>query len=99
MEAERFIHSMMNFEQITTLENEHTSGSYSKRPLDLVRGSGVEVFDSYGKRYLDMTSGQGVALLGHAHPRVAEAIATQAHTLITCPEIFTMTAVRSYTPS
>ena len=79
---------MMNFEQITTLENEHTSGSYSKRPLDLVRGSGVEVFDSYGKRYLDMTSGQGVALLGHAHPRVAEAIATQAHTLITCPEIF-----------
>ena len=79
---------MMNFEQITTLENDHTSGAYSKRPMDLVRGNGVEVFDSAGRRYLDMTSGQGVALLGHAHPRVAEAIATQAQTLITCPEIF-----------
>ena len=79
---------MMNFEQITTLENAHTSGAYSNRPMDLVRGNGVEVFDSAGRRYLDMTSGQGVALLGHAHPRVAEAIATQAQTLITCPEIF-----------
>jgi acetylornithine/LysW-gamma-L-lysine aminotransferase len=30
----------------------------------------------------------GVAGLGHAHPIVAEAIATQARTLITCPELF-----------
>ncbi|MFN8447539.1 MAG: aminotransferase class III-fold pyridoxal phosphate-dependent enzyme [Anaerolineae bacterium] len=35
-----------------------------------------------------MTSGMGVALLGHAHPAVAAAIAAQASTLITLPEIF-----------
>jgi acetylornithine/LysW-gamma-L-lysine aminotransferase len=30
----------------------------------------------------------GVASVGHANPQVAEAIAAQAHTLITCPELF-----------
>jgi acetylornithine/LysW-gamma-L-lysine aminotransferase len=69
-------------------EERHTSGAYFKRPLTLVRGAGCTVFDDAGRAYLDMTSGQGVALLGHAHPAVAQAISAQAQTLITCPEIF-----------
>lgn len=70
------------------MENRHTSGCYPKRPLTLVRGEGVWVWDDAGRRYLDCTSGQGVALIGHAHPAVAAAVARQAATLITCPEIF-----------
>ncbi|MGB3216170.1 MAG: aspartate aminotransferase family protein [Anaerolineae bacterium] len=70
------------------IENRHTSGCYPKRPLTLVRGEGVWVWDDAGRRYLDCTSGQGVALIGHAHPAVAAAVAQQAATLITCPEIF-----------
>lgn len=77
-----YIHS------ITGTEEQHTSGAYSKRPLTLVRGEGVYAYDDAGNRYLDATSGQGVALLGHSHPNVAAAIAQQAQTLITCPEIF-----------
>jgi LysW-gamma-L-lysine/LysW-L-ornithine aminotransferase len=73
---------------ITTLEEAHTSGAYPKRPLTLVRGEGYRVWDEQGNAYLDLTSGQGVALLGHSHPAVAAAIAQQASTLITCPEIF-----------
>jgi LysW-gamma-L-lysine/LysW-L-ornithine aminotransferase len=73
---------------ITTTEDLHTSGVYSKRPLTLVRGEGCTVWDEAGNSYLDMTSGQGVALLGHSHPTVADAVAQQAQTLITCPEIF-----------
>lgn len=72
----------------TQIEDTHTSGAYYKRPLTLVRGEGVYVWDETGNRYLDATSGQGVALLGHAHPAVASAVAEQARTLITCPEIF-----------
>jgi acetylornithine/LysW-gamma-L-lysine aminotransferase len=71
-----------------TLEDQHTSGAYSKRPLTLVRGAGSTVWDDQGNAYLDATSGQGVALLGHSHPAVAAAVAEQASTLITCPEIF-----------
>jgi acetylornithine/LysW-gamma-L-lysine aminotransferase len=73
---------------ITTTEDAHTSGAYSKRPLALVRGAGCTVWDADGNAYLDFTSGQGVALLGHAHPAVANAVSTQAHTLITCAEAF-----------
>ena len=69
-------------------EDQHTSGGYSKRPLTIVRGAGSTVYDDAGNPYLDLTSGMGVALLGHAHPAVAAAIAEQAATLITLPEIF-----------
>lgn len=73
---------------IEAREDAHTSGTYPKRPLALVRGSGCIAYDDAGNAYLDATSGQGVALLGHSHPAVSEAIAQQAQTLISCPEIF-----------
>lgn len=76
------------FETIQAREDAHTSGAYPKRPLALVRGQGVYVWDADGQRYLDATSGQGVALLGHAHPAIVQAVSQQAATLITCPEIF-----------
>jgi acetylornithine/LysW-gamma-L-lysine aminotransferase len=72
----------------TTIEDAHTSGAYPKRPLTVVRGAGCTVWDDAGNAYLDATSGQGVALLGHCHPAVTAAIAEQAQTLVTCPEIF-----------
>lgn len=70
------------------LEDAHTSGAYSKRPLTIVRGQGVHVWDDDGNHYIDATSGQGVALLGHSHPNVVQAITEQASTIITTPEIF-----------
>lgn len=73
---------------ITEIEDNYTSGAYSKRPLTIVRGQGCTVWDNQGNHYIDATSGQGVALLGHSHPNVVAAITEQASTLITCPEIF-----------
>ncbi|MBZ0297155.1 MAG: aspartate aminotransferase family protein [Anaerolineae bacterium] len=71
-----------------TIEDQHTSGAYPKRPLTVVRGQGCTVWDEQGNAYIDATSGQGVALLGHCHPAVTSAVAEQAGTLVTCPEIF-----------
>jgi 4-aminobutyrate aminotransferase-like enzyme len=51
------------------------------RPVHLVRGEGVWMFDPEGRRYLDCYNNVPVA--GHCHPRVAEAIASQVHTLNT----------------
>jgi len=70
------------------IEDQYTSGAYSKRPLTLVRGAGSTVWDDAGNAYLDATSGMGVALLGHSHPAVVSAIQAQAATLITSAEIF-----------
>lgn len=51
------------------------------RPLHLVRGEGVWLFDADGRRYLDVYN--NVPVVGHCHPRVAEAIARHARTLNT----------------
>jgi 4-aminobutyrate aminotransferase len=47
-----------------------------------VRGDGIYLYDADGKRYIDFTSGIGVTNTGHAHPRVAAAIAAQAQKLL-----------------
>jgi acetylornithine/LysW-gamma-L-lysine aminotransferase len=70
------------------IEDRHGLGVYAKRPIRLVRGEGVRVWDADGREYLDCVSGVGVALVGHAHPRVVEAITRQAGTLITAYELF-----------
>lgn len=79
---------MIDTVTFAAIENRYTSGAYTKRPLTLVRGEASTVWDDAGNAYLDLTSGQGVALLGHAHPAVARAIAQQASTLITSAEAF-----------
>jgi 4-aminobutyrate aminotransferase len=50
--------------------------------LDVDRGEGSWLITRDGDRYLDYTSGIGVANTGHAHPRVAAAVAAQAHKLL-----------------
>jgi 4-aminobutyrate aminotransferase len=50
--------------------------------IDVERGEGSWLIDREGRRYLDYSSGIGVTNTGHAHPRVAAAIAEQAGKLI-----------------
>ncbi len=78
----------MNAQQIIDTENRHTSGVYAKQTLTIVRGQGALLFDVDGVEYLDCSSGHGVANLGHAHPKIAEALYKQANTLITLFESF-----------
>jgi acetylornithine/LysW-gamma-L-lysine aminotransferase len=73
---------------IIETENKHTSGVYAKQALTIVRGQGASLFDENGVEYLDCSSGHGVANLGHAHPKIAEALFKQASTLITLFESF-----------
>jgi acetylornithine/LysW-gamma-L-lysine aminotransferase len=78
----------MNANEIIEIENKHASGTYAKQPLVIVRGQGASLFDIDGVEYLDCSSGHGVANLGHAHPKIAEAVYKQACTLITLFETF-----------
>lgn len=56
--------------------------TYARLPVAFVRGEGAWLWDSQGRRYLDALSGIAVCGLGHAHPRVAEALCDQARSLI-----------------
>ena len=71
-----------------TLETIHTSGVYTKRDLTIVRGEGALLWDEQGNEYIDCVGGQGAANVGHAHPKVVQAIHEQALQLISCPEMF-----------
>ena len=78
----------MNAQEILDIETKHSSGTYAKQALVIVRGQGASLFDVDDVEYLDCSSGHGVANLGHAHPKIAEAIYKQASTLITLFETF-----------
>jgi acetylornithine aminotransferase len=56
--------------------------TYKDRPISFVSGQGSTLVDDDGDEYLDLVAGIAVAGVGHSHPKVAAAIASQAATLI-----------------
>ncbi len=54
---------------------------FYRRPVQVVRGEGVFLYDAEGREYLDCYN--NVASVGHCHPRVVAAIAGQAAVLNT----------------
>jgi predicted acetylornithine/succinylornithine family transaminase len=62
--------------------------TYPPPPVTFVRGQGSYLWDDAGRRYLDLLSGLAVTSLGHAHPAVTEALATQAATLVHVSNLF-----------
>ena len=69
------------------IENQYTSGVYGKRQVCFVKGQGALLWDDHAKEYIDCGAGIAVANLGHAHPKIVKAIADQAATLMTAPEL------------
>jgi len=64
------------------LYRDYVMPTYGRFDLVLSRGEGAWVWDEVGKAYLDFGAGIAVCSLGHAHPKLAEALADQAAALI-----------------
>ncbi len=62
--------------------------TYRPPPVTFVSGRGTVLVDDTGREYLDFLTGLAVVSLGHAHPVVADAVATQAHTLAHVSNLF-----------
>ena len=56
----------------------HVMNTYARLPVTFSHGKGCRITDTEGKEYLDALSGIAVSTLGHAHPRLVDAIAAQA---------------------
>jgi len=56
----------------------HLLPTYARVDLAFERGEGAWLTATNGERYLDFTGGVAVNALGHAHPRLIEAIVAQA---------------------
>ncbi len=62
--------------------------TYGRYPVVFVEGEGTTLIDDAGKRYTDFLAGIAVCNLGHAHPKVAEAVANQAKILCHVSNLF-----------
>ncbi|WP_455482064.1 acetylornithine transaminase [Bartonella sp. B35(2025)] len=54
---------------------------FTRRNLHFKQGNGVWLISDKGERYLDFTSGIAVNVLGYAHPKLIDALKTQAEKL------------------
>lgn len=68
----------------------HVMNTYARLPVAFSHGKGSRVVDTGGREYLDALSGIAVNTLGHAHPRLVEAIAAQAGRLIHTSNLYGM---------
>jgi acetylornithine/N-succinyldiaminopimelate aminotransferase len=73
---------------VIAVEKEHLLQVYKRGSVVFQRGRGCRLFDADGRSYLDLISGVGVAALGHAHPRLAAAVAEQAQELLHTSNLF-----------
>ena len=68
--------------------SKYLMNTYSRNPIELVKGEGIKVFDNEGKEYLDFVAGIAVNCLGHAHPKIVSTIVSQANKLMHCSNLY-----------
>jgi acetylornithine/N-succinyldiaminopimelate aminotransferase len=66
----------------------HVMHTYARQPVAFVRGQGVWLWDEAGRKYLDALAGIAVNTLGHAHPRLVQALADQIGRIIHSSNLF-----------
>ena len=69
-------------EDLIASGRKRTSPNYAPAPIVFERGEGVWLVDREGTRYLDFVAGIAVCALGHAHPRLTEALRDQVGRLL-----------------
>ncbi|WP_304170379.1 aspartate aminotransferase family protein [Phenylobacterium aquaticum] len=65
-------------------------GVYNRTPLAFERGEGARLFTTDGEAYLDCMAGIAVNALGHANPKLVQAVKDQAEKLWHVSNIFTI---------
>jgi acetylornithine/N-succinyldiaminopimelate aminotransferase len=77
-----------HLEQLQRRADAHVMRTYPPAPAAFVRGQGTVLFDGDDRPWLDFLCGLAVTSLGHAHPAVTEAVATQAGRLVHTSNLF-----------
>ena len=69
-------------EELHQLDKAYYLPTFRRYPLAFKKGKGSRMWDMEGNEYIDALAGIAVNNLGHAHPRVVDAIAKQAGELM-----------------
>jgi acetylornithine/N-succinyldiaminopimelate aminotransferase len=67
---------------------DHILGVYNRAPLAFERGEGVRLWSTEGEEYLDCVGGIATTGLGHAHPKLVQALKDQGEKLWHVSNIF-----------
>lgn len=76
--------------QAAPVPSDHIMGVYNRTPLAFERGEGARLFTTDGEAYLDCMAGIAVNALGHANPKLVQAVKDQAEKLWHVSNIFTI---------
>jgi len=71
----------LSSEDAIALEDKYGAHNYHPLPVVLSRGEGVYVWDVEGNRYYDFLSAYSAVNQGHCHPKIVNAMISQAQTL------------------
>jgi acetylornithine/N-succinyldiaminopimelate aminotransferase len=71
-----------------TVPNDHIMGVYNRAPLAFERGRGSRLYTAEGEAYLDCLAGIATTGLGHAHPKLVQALKDQGEKLWHVSNIF-----------
>lgn len=72
------------------LEQKHIMQTYKRADVLFEHGKGCYVYDSDGKQYLDFIGGIATCTVGHGNDEVAEAVYSQAKSLISVSNLYYM---------
>ncbi|MFN8436452.1 MAG: ornithine--oxo-acid transaminase [Cytophagales bacterium] len=75
------IQTLSQSQQAIDLEDKFGAHNYHPLSVVLSKGEGVHVWDVEGKKYFDFLSAYSAVNQGHCHPRIVNAMITQAQTL------------------
>jgi acetylornithine/N-succinyldiaminopimelate aminotransferase len=68
--------------------NDHILGVYNRAPLAFERGRGSRLYTAEGEAYLDCLAGIATTGLGHAHPKLVQALKDQGEKLWHVSNVF-----------
>ncbi|KAL9934551.1 hypothetical protein V8E36_006326 [Tilletia maclaganii] len=71
----------LSSQQLIDLEHQTSAHNYSPLPVVLERGQGALVWDPENNEYIDFLSAYSAVNQGHCHPRIVQALITQAQRL------------------
>ena len=82
--------------QFIEIEAQYGAHNYHPLPVVLERGEGVHLWDVNGKQYYDFLSAYSAVNQGHCHPKIINALVTQAQKLCLTSRAFYNDQLGSY---
>lgn len=83
-------------EELMNLEDRYGAHNYHPLPVVLAKGEGVFVWDVEGKKYFDFLSAYSAVNQGHCHPKIIQALISQAETLTLTSRAFYSNTLGEY---